>query len=327
MNYIEFGKNNVMLSTVILGMMRISSLSPKETENLIETALESGINAFDLADCYADGLCERIVGKVLSNRPDLRDKMWIQSKCGIRRDDGINSLLLHRPDTLMETDEINEAIEAAVKAGKIIDFGVSNMNPMMIELLMRDVNARICTNQIQLSAAFTPSIDAGLHVNMSSDAGIERDGSILEYCKLNNIVIQAWSVLQYGFFEGVFIGNPKYAELNKVLDRIAEERGKITALTEIGYRSLDTENGYFEGLAPMDNTVPDWFTQTLDAITSTESGKSLAYMLIWANFSDTQFWLPFVTDDFRHEMCDDFLKFAEDTRIKLAPAFDLPDQV
>ncbi|MBQ1246967.1 MAG: hypothetical protein IIX95_02930, partial [Clostridiales bacterium] len=112
-----------------------------------------------------------------------------------------------------------------------------------------------------------------------------------------------------------------------VIDRIAEERGKITALTEIGYRSLDTENGYFEGLAPMDNTVPDWFTQTLDAITSTESGKSLAYMLIWANFSDTQFWLPFVTDDFRHEMCDDFLKFAEDTRIKLAPAFDLPDQV
>ena len=112
-----------------------------------------------------------------------------------------------------------------------------------------------------------------------------------------------------------------------VIDRIAEERGKITALTEIGYRSLDTENGYFEGLAPMDNTVPDWFTQTLDAITSTESGKSLAYMLIWANFSDTQFWLPFVTDDFRHEMCDDFLKFAEDPRIKLAPAFDLPDQV
>ena len=261
MNYIEFGKNNVMLSTVILGMMRISSLSPKETENLIETALESGINAFDLADCYADGLCERIVGKVLSNRPDLRDKMWIQSKCGIRRDDGIkyfdfskehitesidgilkrlntdhiDSLLLHRPDTLMETDEINEAIEAAVKAGKIIDFGVSNMNPMMIELLMRDVNARICTNQIQLSAAFTPSIDAGLHVNMSSDAGIERDGSILEYCKLNNIVIQAWSVLQYGFFEGVFIGNAKYAELNKVLDRIADEQGVTSSAVAIAW--------------------------------------------------------------------------------------------
>ena len=250
MNYIEFGKNNVMLSTVILGMMRISSLSPKEVESLIDTALDAGINAFDLADCYADGLCEKIVGKVLSNRPDLRDKMWIQSKCGIRRDNGlkyfdfskehiteaidgilmrlntdhIDSLLLHRPDTLMEPEEIDEAIGAAVKAGKVIDFGVSNMNPLMIEYLSRDVKEKIAINQIQLSAAFTPAIDAGLHVNMNTDSAIVRDGSILEYCRLNNIVIQAWSVLQYGFFEGVFIGSPKFEELNKVLNRIAEEQ-------------------------------------------------------------------------------------------------------
>ena len=250
MNYIEFGKNDVMLSTVILGMMRISSLSPKEVESLIDTALDAGINAFDLADCYADGLCEKIVGKVLSNRPDLRDKMWIQSKCGIRRHNGlkyfdfskehiteaidgilmrlntdhIDSLLLHRPDTLMEPEEIDEAIGAAVKAGKVIDFGVSNMNPLMIEYLSRDVKEKIAINQIQLSAAFTPAIDAGLHVNMNTDSAIVRDGSILEYCRLNNIVIQAWSVLQYGFFEGVFIGSPKFEELNKVLNRIAEEQ-------------------------------------------------------------------------------------------------------
>ena len=136
MKYIEFGKNHVNLSSIILGMMRISSLSAKEVERLIDTALDSGINAFDLADCYADGLCERIVGKVLASRPDLRDRMWIQSKCGIRRDNGlkyfdfsgehiteaidgiltrlnidhIDSLLLHRPDALMEPYEINEAI-------------------------------------------------------------------------------------------------------------------------------------------------------------------------------------------------------------------------
>lgn len=261
MKYIEFGKNNKKISTVILGMMRISSLSPKEAEYLIETALDSGINAFDLADCYADGLCENIVGKVLSNRSDLREKMWIQSKCGIRREDGlkyfdfskehirksidgilmrlntdhIDSLLLHRPDALMETCEINEAIEDAVKAGKITDFGVSNMNPMMIDLLKRDVNEKISINQIQLSAAFTPAIDAGLHVNMSTDAGIVRDSSILEYCKLNNIVIQAWSVLQYGFFEGVFIGNAKYEELNKVLDRIAREQNVTSAAVAIAW--------------------------------------------------------------------------------------------
>ena len=113
----------------------------------------------------------------------------------------------------------------------------------------------------------------------------------------------------------------------EVIDRIAEERGKITALTETGYRSLETANGYFEGLAPIDNTVPDWFTQILDAVTSTESGKSISYMLVWANFSDTQFWVPFVTEDFRHEMCDDFIRFAEDPRIRMAPVFDFGVEV
>ena len=111
------------------------------------------------------------------------------------------------------------------------------------------------------------------------------------------------------------------ASLDVVYD-ISKAHSKLTALTEIGYRSLDTENGYFEGLAPIDNTVQDWFTQLLDAVTSTESGKRLAYLATWANFSDTQFWIPFVTEDFRHEMCDDFVKFTEDTRIKMAPVFD-----
>ena len=112
-----------------------------------------------------------------------------------------------------------------------------------------------------------------------------------------------------------------------VIYNIANARGKISALTEIGYRSLETENGYFEGLAPAGNTIKDWFTSTLDTITSTEGGRRIAYMLVWANFSDTQFWLPFVTDDFRHEMCDDFIKFAEDKRIKMAPVFDFEDSV
>ena len=120
-------------------------------------------------------------------------------------------------------------------------------------------------------------------------------------------------------------GDGFYHKLSSSLDviyEIAKEHGKITALTEIGYRSLDTENGYFEGLAPIDNTIKDWFTSTLDAITSTEGGKRLSYMLVWANFSDTQFWIPFVTEEYRHEMSDDFIKFAEDHRIKMAPVFD-----
>ena len=116
------------------------------------------------------------------------------------------------------------------------------------------------------------------------------------------------------------------SSLNVVYD-IALEKNKITALTEIGYRSLETENGYFEGLAPMDNTAPEWFTQLLNAMTSTESGRRLAYMATWANFSDTQFWIPFATEDFRHEMCTDFIRFVEDSHIQMAPVFDFNDQV
>ena len=125
-------------------------------------------------------------------------------------------------------------------------------------------------------------------------------------------------------------GDGFYQKLTDSLDIIyilANEKKKIAALTETGYRSLDTENGYFEGLAPSDNTVTDWFTSTLRAILATDGGTHISYMLVWANFSDTQFWVPFATEDFRHEMCDDFIKFAEDPHIKLAPVFDFDQQV
>jgi len=123
-------------------------------------------------------------------------------------------------------------------------------------------------------------------------------------------------------------GDGFFKKLTDSLDVIyvlANERKKIAALTEAGYRSLDTENGYFEGLAPGDNTVQDWFTSLLDALINTDGGAHIAYVLFWANFSDTQFWVPFVTEDFRHEMCDDFMKFAEDPHIKLAPVFDFKE--
>ena len=125
-------------------------------------------------------------------------------------------------------------------------------------------------------------------------------------------------------------GDDFFRKLTDSLDVIyvlANERKKIAALTETGYRSLDTENGYFEGLAPSDNTVPDWFTSLLEALLVTDGGTHIAYILFWANFSDTQFWVPFVTEDFKHEMCDDFIKFANDPHIKLAPVFDFKDQV
>ena len=250
MKYISFGQEKRELSEIVLGMMRISDKSVKEVEELVETALSVGINAFDLADIYGGGRCEELLGQVLNNRPDLREKMWIQSKCGIRIEeftyfdfskdyilesvDGIlqrlkvdylDSLLLHRPDALMEADQVAEAFEILHKSGKVRDFGVSNQNPMMMELLRKEVKQPLMINQLQLSAAFTPSFDAGFHVNMEGDKAAVRDGSVFEYCKLNDMVIQAWSVLQFGYFKGNFVGNEQFQQLNQVLNRLALKYG------------------------------------------------------------------------------------------------------
>lgn len=248
MRYIKFGERQKEVSEVVLGLMRISEMTVDQVEDLIESALEVGINAFDIADCYGHGKCEQILGEVLKRRPDLREKMWIQSKCGIRMEeftyfdfskehileavdgilerlnvDYIDSLLLHRPDALMEPAEIAEVFDLLKSQGKVIDFGVSNQNPMMMALIQKDVNQPLVANQLQLSAAFTPSFDAGFHVNMKQEAGIVRDSSIFEYCCLHDVVIQAWSVLQFDYFGGVFLGSEKYPELNHVLNRLAEK--------------------------------------------------------------------------------------------------------
>ena len=246
MRYITLGQDDKELSEIVLGMMRISDKTVKEVEELVETALSVGINAFDLADIYGGDRCEELLGQVLNNRPDMREKMWIQSKCGIRIEeftyfdfskdyiiksvdgilqrlkiDHLDSLLLHRPDALMESDQVAEAFDLLYKQGKVRDFGVSNQNPMMMELLKKDVKQPLAVNQLQLSAAFTPGFESGFHVNMEDSQAAMRDGSIFEYCKLHDVVIQAWSVLQFGYFKGNFVGNEKFQQLNQVLNRLA----------------------------------------------------------------------------------------------------------
>ena len=260
MRYITLGQDDKELSEIVLGMMRIKDKSVKEVEELVETALSVGINAFDLADIYGRGRCEELLGLVLKNRPDLREKMWIQSKCGIRIEeftyfdfskeyilqsvDGIlerlqvdylDSLLLHRPDALMESDQVAEAFDLLYKQGKVRNFGVSNQNPMMMEFLKKDVKQPLAVNQLQLSAAFTPGFESGFHVNMEDSQAAMRDGSIFEYCKLHDVVIQAWSVLQFGYFRGNFVGNEKFQALNQVLERLAIKYGVTSSTIAISW--------------------------------------------------------------------------------------------
>ncbi|HEW4818598.1 TPA: aldo/keto reductase family oxidoreductase [Streptococcus pneumoniae] len=260
MRYITLGQDDKELSEIVLGMMRIKDKSVKEVEELVETALSVGINAFDLADIYGRGRCEELLGLVLKNRPDLREKMWIQSKCGIRIEeftyfdfskdyiiksvdgilqrlkiDHLDSLLLHRPDALMESDQVAEAFNLLYKQGKVRNFGVSNQNPMMMELLKKDVKQPLAVNQLQLSAAFTPGFESAFHVNMEDSQAAMRDGSIFEYCQLHDVVIQAWSVLQFGYFKGNFVGNEKFQALNQVLDRLAIKYGVTSSTIAISW--------------------------------------------------------------------------------------------
>lgn len=223
--------------------MRLKNLSVFEAEVLLRTALDEGINFFDHADIYGDGICESIFAGALPMNADAREKIFLQSKCGIRKGyfdfskehileavDGIlgrlrteylDVLLLHRPDALIEPEEVAEAFDVLLTAGKVRHFGVSNFNPMQIKLLQKYTPVKPVVNQLQFSIAHTPMIDSGLTVNMHIGQSINREGSILDYCRLQDITIQAWSPFQKGFFDGPFLGDPAYAELNAVVDRLA----------------------------------------------------------------------------------------------------------
>lgn len=245
MKKIIMSNGNITASEIGLGCMRIADLNKNEVNNLINTALDCGINFFDHADIYGKGKSEEIFSEAVPLTPSLREKMIIQSKCAIRpgmydyskehilnsvdgilkrlKTDYLDILLLHRPDTLMEPEEVSEAFEKLYNEGKVRNFGVSNHNSMQIELLNKYLKNKITINQLQFSIMHTGIIDSGLNVNMKNSPAIDRDSSILEYCRLNDITIQAWSPYQYGFFEGTFIDNPKFPELNKKLNELAEK--------------------------------------------------------------------------------------------------------
>ncbi len=234
-------------SPIALGCMRMASLSDEEAEKVVLTAVENGITFFDHADIYGGGKSEEIFGRVLKKHPALRETITIQSKCGICRGyydaskahileaadgilqrlgiDHLDALLLHRPDALMEPQEVAEAFETLHRAGKVRYFGVSNQNAAQMALLDRYMPGRLIIDQLQFGLAHTPMVDAGVNVNIHSDHAVSRDGSTLDYCRLHDITIQAWSPFQHGMFKGVFFGVEQYAELNAALTEMAQEKG------------------------------------------------------------------------------------------------------
>ena len=235
-------------SAVVMGCMRISDMKRADVARLLKTAMENGINFFDHADIYGGGGSETAFAQAVKDENISRDKMILQSKCGIRKGmfdfskehilasvDGIlkrletdylDALLLHRPDTLMEPEDVAGAFAKLHKDGKVRFFGVSNQNPGQIRLLDKylDSEQKIVINQLQFSPAHTGMVDSGLNVNMTNPPSVNHDGGILEFCRMEDITIQAWSPFLYGLFEGVFLGSDKYQDLNKAIDEMAADK-------------------------------------------------------------------------------------------------------
>ena len=257
MRTIPLGTSTLQVPVVAVGCMRINRLSKPEAEKFIRTALEEGANFFDHADIYGGGACEEIFADAIGMNAGIRSSMILQSKVGIRkgmfdfskehilssvdgilkrlRTDYLDVLLLHRPDALVEPEEVAEAFDQLHSSGKVRWFGVSNQKPMQIELLRRYVRQPIVANQLQLSVTNATMISNGINVNMENESAIDRDGSVLDYCRLHDITIQPWSPFQYGFFEGVFLDNPKFPELNRKIDEIAAKYGVANTTIAIAW--------------------------------------------------------------------------------------------
>ncbi|MHA3065188.1 aldo/keto reductase [Lacticaseibacillus saniviri] len=245
MRMLDLGGSGLISSEIALGVMRITKLDHQGAVKLLESAHNAGVNFFDNADIYDGGHAEEVFGAALKDASFDRSDVLVQTKVGIvnhRYDfskehileavdaslarlgtDYVDSLLLHRPDPLMEPDDIAEAFLQLQNSGKVRQFGVSNFNPMQVELLQQAVPQRLIANQLQLSIMHTGMIDFGLHTNMTDPRSVNHDGGILEYNRMAGMAIQAWSPYQYGFFEGVFIDNPKFPELNKLLHELADK--------------------------------------------------------------------------------------------------------
>ncbi len=234
--------NNVPI--IVIGCMRMTELDEKQAEQFVAEALEMGANYFDHADIYGRGICEQMFAKAIHMTPSVREKIFIQDKCGIvigkkydlskdyilkcvdeslkrLNTDYLDMFLLHRPDALMEPEEIAEAFDILETSGRVRNFGVSNMRPSQIELLKKYVRQPLKVNQLQLSIMNASMVTNGMNANMSGQLALDRDGDVLNYCRLNDITIQAWSPFQSE--QGVFLKNKNFPKLNTKIIEIAEK--------------------------------------------------------------------------------------------------------
>ncbi len=247
MRTIKLGASSLSVPALAVGCMRITDLTAADAERFVAAAIEEGACFFDHADIYGKGRSEEVFANALNMNSAVREKVYIQSKCGIRfgwydfskqhilesvdgslkrlKTDYLDVLLLHRPDALVEPEEVAEAFDMLESSGKVRYFGVSNHNPAQMRLLQKYITQPLVANQLQLSIAHAGLISAGINVNIENESATDRDGGVLDFCRLHDITVQPWSPFQYGFMEGVFLGSDRYRDLNLKINDIAEKYG------------------------------------------------------------------------------------------------------
>ena len=245
MKYIDILNSDLKVSQIALGCMRIAGKTPEQLEELLSKAMDLGINFFDHADIYGGGKSEEVFGEVLKRHPDWREKMIIQTKCGICKGyydfskkhiiesvnkslerlqtDYVDVLLLHRPDALMDPKEVAEAFDELYENKKVKYFGVSNMTPYQIELIQKYTKHKLLFNQVQFNVVNAGMIDSGINANMTNPQSVDHDGGILDYCRIHDITIQPWSILQASWEKGTFLDHPHYQKLNDLLATLGEK--------------------------------------------------------------------------------------------------------
>ncbi|MBF6625052.1 aldo/keto reductase [Aerococcaceae bacterium zg-BR9] len=247
MKTIKIGKTPIEASQLAHGCMRMAGLTSQEASKVIATAYDAGINFFDHADIYGGGQSETIFAQGLNQTNIQRSDIFLQSKVGIRKGffdfskehivysveqilsrlqtDYLDFLLLHRPDTLMEPEEVAAAFDTLFDSGKVRYFGVSNQNRAQIELLQHVVRQPLAVNQLQFGPAHTPLIDEGLNVNMLNAASVNHNGGLLEFSRLHEMTIQPWSPFQVDLGKGLFMEHPDYKKLTTTLHLYAKDKG------------------------------------------------------------------------------------------------------
>lgn len=246
MKTITLGSSQLNIPRVAVGCMRMNSLNSSQAETFVNGAIELGVNFFDHADIYGGGTCEELFGSVLHKNPGLREKIILQSKAGIvpgimydnskeylinavdnilkrLHTDYLDIFLIHRPDALADVQDTADALDYLHRSGKVKYLGVSNYRVGQMQLLSKYLENKLMVNQLQLSLTNSSMIQSGFEANMLSDGAVDRDGGILDYCRMNDITIQTWSPFQFGAIEGTFLGNPDFPELNKEINLIAEK--------------------------------------------------------------------------------------------------------